>query len=228
MLAADLLSRICRVSFALILMALSLNAAFAQAADENVTSGKPEAGVVRYGIVLDNSGAFRLTLERAVKILADVVRKNAEGDQTFLMTFSDAGNIVVRQELTSNRAEMVDSVENVFAEVGRGSYLDAIKASLEFMAEAEVSDPVLVKSLIIVTDGEERDAAIKPDDLIFKAKAAKVRLCFIVISAAKQASKQVDRLARETGGTAIYPKTAEEFRNASSEIAKEIRRAQIK
>ncbi|GEM_PF-3855524 len=167
-------------------------------------------------------------LERAVRIVAEVVRKNEEGDQTFLMTFSDAGNIVVRQELTSNRAEMVDSVENVYAEVGRGSYLDAINASLAFMVEAEGSGAALLKSLIIVTDGEERDAAIRPDDVIIKAKANKIRLHFIVISAAKQTSKQVDRLARETDGKAVYPKTTEDFKSVSAEIAKEIRRAQSK
>ena len=71
-----------------------------------------------YGFVVDNSGSYRLLLERVIKLANSVADKNLDGDEAFLITFVDPAKTKIRQELTADKTELLDAVDNMYVESG--------------------------------------------------------------------------------------------------------------
>src|SRR5688572_18442359 len=84
---------------------------------------------VSYGLVVDNSGSFRMLLDRVISVTSDVVEANNADDEAFLVTFVSTDKIVLRQEFTDKKSELHDAAENMFVEGGQTAILDAIKSA---------------------------------------------------------------------------------------------------
>src|SRR5215218_8798166 len=73
---------------------------------------------VSYGLVIDNSGSVRTLLDKIISLTTEIVAANGPEDEAFLVTFVDTPKIVLRQEFTYQKAELNDSVQNMFIEGG--------------------------------------------------------------------------------------------------------------
>jgi hypothetical protein len=49
-----------------------------------------------YGILINNSGALRMSLDRITRIAERIIAGNTTDDRTFLVTFVDAGKVTLR------------------------------------------------------------------------------------------------------------------------------------
>ena len=208
----------------LVIVAVMFGFAFsasAQAEPETEAKGRPVGTTAVYGVVVDNSGAFRMMIERVNKTLTTVVKSNDDGVQTFLITFIDPSKFNIRQEATRDKDEIADAIENIYAEAGRSTFLDGLKFAVDHIAEIETVKEVR-RSLLIVTDGDDKGSIAKADLVIKIAKDNKVKLFFIGISETKVNAKLLDRLAKETGGSVFYPKTREEMQGMAETISKAV------
>src|SRR5690606_11348686 len=185
--------------------------------DETGTPG-PDRFV--YGILVDNSGTFRMGLERAVRVLAKVAEQNSETDSAFVITYAGADKIRLRQESTADSLELADAILNLYAEAGSGALLDAIRLGAEQLT-ANRASPDGHLSLVIATDGDARDSAAKPDELLKYLLENRVRLHALVIADARSKQDALDRLIRGTGGKKYI--VAGDPDALAEEIARDIR-----
>ena len=183
----------------LLIFLFILAAGFISAAGQSDEPPTPEADRFVYGIVVDNSGTFRIGLERAVRVLAKVAEQNSETDSAFVITYSGADKLRLRHESRADSLVLADVILHHDAEAGSGALLDAIRLGAEqLIANRASADGHL--SLVIATDGDARDSAAKPDELLKYLLENRVRLHALVIADAKAKHDALDRLIRGTSG----------------------------
>jgi len=208
----------------LISLTLSLLIVSAPMTAQAQESPSKVASTVSYGFVVDNSGSYRQLLDRVISLVRTIAEKNSGGDEAFLVTFVDTPKIVVRQEITSETSEITEAAENMFIQGGPTAILDAVRMSLEYLAANGKDDPGRTKALLLITDGDEHNSQAKIETVIAFAKDAKIKIVVVGMSDEKMNTKLLDRLAKETGGTTFYPKTAKEMTQAIDNISSAIRR----
>lgn len=179
---------------------------------------------VSYGIVVDNSGSFRILIERVIGIVKTIVDANAPGDETFIVTFVDSDKIVLRQDLTSDKAELHYTAENMFIEGGQTAIIDAVKRSADHLAASKREQPGRIYRLVLITDGDERESKTKIAELFTTLKTEKISVHVIGISEQRQFdTKFIDRLVKESGGRKYLPKTQAETDEALKILVKDLR-----
>lgn len=200
-------------------------AGFAEAQQEAATA--PESKVtqtpVSYGLVIDNSGSFRTILEKVIKLASGIIDENNPGDEGFLVTFVDTPKIILRQEITENKAELRDAAENMFIEGGMTAIIDAVKSSADYLLQNAKADPDRPRALILITDGDERKSSSQLDEVLKTLKASKIKVFVIAIAEEKIYPKVIDRLTKETGGTKYMPKTRDELTAAIKSVSTAVR-----
>src|SRR6188474_2685569 len=198
----------------LIILTLSVLIVSAPMTAEAQESASKSGSAVSYGFVVDNSGSYRQLLDRVITLVRAVAEKNSSGDEAFLVTFVDTSKIVVRQEITSEISEIIEAGENMFIQGGPTAILDAVRLSLEHLSANAKDEPGRTRALLLITDGDEHSSQAKIETVIALAKDAKIKIVVVGMSDEKLNTKLLDRLAKETGGTTFYPKTAKEMTQA--------------
>ena len=178
---------------------------------------------VSYGIVIDNSGSYRTLLERVINFTHAVAERNGESDETFVVTFVDPLKIKVRQELTSDKQEIAEAIDNMFVEGGQSAVLDAVRFAIDYLSSNSKANGEHRTSLLLISDGDDRISTSKIESVITAAKEANIKIVVVGISDEKVNTKILDRLAKGTGGTALYPRTPKETMAIVADVAAAIR-----
>ena len=176
---------------------------------------KADASPMSIGLVVDNSGSYRLLLDRVINVVADLVDQKGGEDEMFLVTFVDTSKIVLRQDFTYVKSELHDAAENMFIEGGQTAILDALKFSAKQFENAQPDRP---RVLLLISDGDERDSAAKMEDVIKVLKDAKVRVFAIGLADESLNAKFLERITRDTGGAKFVPRTRAE----TAEVVKQV------
>jgi len=175
-----------------------------------------------YGLVVDNSGTYRLMLERVMSLASAIASSNTESEKAFLVTFVDGSKIRMRQELTSDSSALIDAIDNMYIEGGRTAILDAVLFATEYLAaNGEIDGGP--RSLVVITDGEDRSSSSTIHDVVEALKGAKIRVFSVALSDQKVVTKHLDKLAKETGGRAFYPRNRKEQGVIVEELIKLLR-----
>ncbi|MEO8572964.1 MAG: VWA domain-containing protein [Pyrinomonadaceae bacterium] len=191
--------------------------AFAQ--DVALAQKSIEKHPLSYGLVVDNSGSFRMLLDKVIAVVSDVVEENQAEDEAFLVTFVDAPKIVFRQEFTYKNSELNDAAQNMFVEGGQTAIVDAVKSAALYLEANAKTDPARSRALVLVTDGEDRASEASIEDVLKILKAANIRVFTIAMSDGKVVTKIIDRLSKDTGGLVVTPKRSTELAAAAKQIA---------
>ncbi len=208
------------IAFLLSLSALNL---FAQnkETDKNVNQTLPSA--VSYGIVADNSGSYRMILDKVVEAVKDVVEENKADDETFLVRFVDSEKISLLQDFTNSKAQIHDAANEMFIEGGLTAILDAVNFSAKHLSENANAEPNRRRILILITDGDDRRNIVKLEEVLKFLKAEKIHVYVIGLSDEKVSTKLLDRLTKETGGKIYLPKNQAEIKTVIKELTAAIR-----
>ncbi len=185
---------------------LMLFAAFGVAAgQEEVLTAEAETPKMSIGFVVYNSGTFRRGLERAVKILSKTVDHLADNDEGFLITFAGSEALSVKTDLTSDKGELRDGIENIYVEAGSSAMWDAVYRSAEHLIESVPATVSNRRILVVVTDGDDRSNQHSAAAAIKKIKEHRIEVLVIGLADASVNMKAIDRLAKETGGKKFVP-----------------------
>ena len=174
---------------------------------------------VSYGLVVDNSGSFRLLLDKVISVVADVIETQGPNDEAFLVTFVDTPKIALRQELTNRKTELNDAAQNMYIEGGQTAILDAVKSAADYLDENGSKEPGRIRSLVLVTDGDDRESKTKIEELLTLLRERSIRVYVIAMSDVRMNTKLVGRLSKETGGSVYLPKNKAEFATAAKELS---------
>lgn len=202
------------------LFVLSVTASFAQQKDEQKATAKAS---VSYGIIVDNSGSARSSLEKIITAAKEIINENAEGDETFLVRFTSSDKIRLVEEFTNDKEKLREAAADLFIEPGLTAIIDAIEFSAKYLNENANSRAERKKILILITDGEERQSKAKLEDVLKSLKENGVKVFSIGISDEKVSRKVLNKLADETGGKLFVPKNQVELTAMTKEIVSIIR-----
>ncbi|MDI1241663.1 MAG: VWA domain-containing protein [bacterium] len=209
--------------FSLILVLMFFAAAAPAQEGSPEPKSQPSTDSISYGFVIDNSGSFRKLLEDVIQFIGKVLDEQKPADEAFFIRFIDGEKIKLDQELTSDAGEIRDSADAMYIQAGQTAMIDAVRSAGEYLAGNGKPENAGRRSILIVTDGDERASATKPEAAVKILKDAGIRLIGVAVSDEKVQIKVLERLTRESGGKLFVLKHKGELRTIGGEVAAALR-----
>jgi Ca-activated chloride channel family protein len=193
---------------------------------------------ISYGLAIDTSGSLRSQLAQVIETGKVIINSNKAGDETFLVRFISSDKIEQVLDFTSNKEDLVDSLDTFYVEGGQTAIVDAVYVSAEHVAEYKKggNDDRRRRALIVVTDGEDRGSQYNQEDLFQRLREEDVQIFVIGFvneldkegglirkSPRDKAVNLINRLAKETGGRAFFPESLSELPQIADEIVRDLR-----
>ena len=207
---------ILRLSFTLLLVALFLPVlTFAQ-------SEKKAA----YGILIDNTGTMRTQFGN-VQILSNALAQNAtQRGLISLFNFETQGReknpfakVTSGTEWSQDKNALEKYIAGLKVVPGQTVLFDAIRSIAKVTDAKGNSEKLSEKIIILITDGEDRASEVTEKQLLKELKESGVKVYAIGLvteleseqsifgdSSKGKATKFLKKVAKETGGNAIFPK----------------------
>ena len=192
-----------------------------------------------YAMVIDNSGSMRLMLDKVIEASKIIVNTNRKDDETSIIRFVDSDKIEITQEFTSNKSDILESLDNMFIEGGPTAIIDAVYLAAERVDQYEKTrnpNDRKRRALVLVSDGEDRDSFYKEQQLFELLRESDVQIFavgfvnelskeggFIGKSPQGKAKAFLERLAKDTGGKVYFPNSISELNGIAQDIANELR-----
>jgi Ca-activated chloride channel homolog len=193
---------------------------------------------VSYGLAVDTSGSLRSQLGQVIEAGKTIINSNKPGDETFLVRFISSDKIEQILDFTSNKEDLIDSIDTLYTEGGQTAIVDAVYVSAEHVAQYKKGNDNdrRRRALIVVTDGEDRGSTYKQEELFERLREEDVQIYVIGFvneldkegglirkSSREKAVNLINRLAKETGGRAFFPESLSELPQIAEEIVRDLR-----
>ncbi len=192
-----------------------------------------------YALVVDNSGSIAPQLEKVIEAGTILVNTNRPDDETMVIRFVGRERIEVLQQFTSNKPDLLDSLDQFMKEGGQTAIIDAVYLAVESVEEYEKGKSVndrKRRAIILITDGEDRDSFYNEKQLFDLLRESETQIYvigfisdlskeggFIGKSPQGKAKAFLERIATETGGKAYFPGSNTELPGLAREISTELR-----
>lgn len=179
---------------------------------QKVTHFEKLEGPHAFGLLVDSSGSMRSDINSVVtfgKLVVNGAGANAAG---FVVSFIASDNIKVLQDTTADRLAMHAALEEIYIQGGQTAINDAVYLGAERLGQLRKAEKVARRySLVLVTDGEDRQSFYKDEEVYRKVREAGVRLFVIGLvqkeyqtTTPEKAKRYMRRLASESGGSAYF------------------------
>lgn len=192
-----------------------------------------------YALVVDNSGSIAPQLEKVIEAGNILVNTNRPDDETMVIRFVGRERIEVLQQFTSNKPDLLDSLDQFMKEGGQTAIIDAVYLAVESVEEYEKAKSVndrKRRAIVLITDGEDRDSFYNEKQLFDLLRESETQIYvigfigdlskeggFIGKSPQGKAKAFLERIATETGGKAYFPSSNTELPGLAKEISTELR-----
>ncbi|MDH3492893.1 MAG: VWA domain-containing protein [Acidobacteriota bacterium] len=190
-----------------------------------------------YTLVIDNSGSLREQLEDVIDAGKTIIQTNRPNDETSIIRFVSSDKIMLEQDFTSEKEDLMDALDNLYIEGGQTAIIDAVYLAADRVNEYEkVRNDAKRRALILVTDGEDRDSVYTEKQLYELLRETNVQIYVIGFvkgldskggliskSPQKKAKAFLTTLAEDTGGKVYFPNALSELESIAIDIAKELR-----
>lgn len=190
--------------------------------------------VLRYGLIIDNSGSLRSQFPDVLRTASTIVNNNAPEDEAFLVRFISSEKIETVVELTNEKSKLMEGVDSLYVEWGQTALVDAIYLGAGYLNGQKTDDRNLRrKALVLITDGEERISYYKQDFVFRLLGSNGIQVFIIALTKELKQDKQekainfVAQLSNETGGKAFFPSSVTELNNIAKGLINEIRRQYV-
>jgi Ca-activated chloride channel family protein len=199
-----------------------------------------DARPLSFALAIDSSGSLRTQHGQVIEAGRKFIRSTGPGDEGFVMRFVDNDHIEVLQDYTSNKTDLLDSLDDIFPEQGATAFVDAVYLAAEKISQHKkaTGDETHRRVLVLVTDGDDRGSFYKADKLFKLLRESDVQIFAIGLvdeldkedqgsifprKPRKHAVALLDRLASETGGRVYYPGSPDEVSKAVSDLVSDLR-----
>jgi Ca-activated chloride channel homolog len=178
---------------------------------------------VTAGVVVDHSGSMAAKRDDVIAGAGAFVQASNPQDREFVVNFSDA----VTFGLPAN-VPFTSSIEDLNAALlktpvsGETALYDALAAALERLQTA----PLDKKVLLLISDGGDNASKHTFSQVLRMAQTSSVIIYAIGLfdeNSADQNPKVLEKLTKETGGKAYFPKSSSEVVSVCRQIAKDVR-----
>lgn len=180
-----------------------------------------------YGILVDNSGSLRSQFDRVIALGQGVVQDAHKQGAISIFSFKGTGNpkdappLLVAYTIWNQDAAVLSRyIDSLMIEGGQTNLLDAIHSMVNHLnAKAEQDKtPNVRKLIVLITDGEDRKSKIKEKELLAELQQHQIKVFAVGLvqeldqsafmrSARDKATKFLNKITKETGGRALFPKS---------------------
>lgn len=178
---------------------------------------------VTVGLVIDHSGSMREKLADVTAAAQAFVHSSNPNDQLFVVNFNETVSLgLPKGTRFSDNAEQLGGAIWGARAIGTTALYDAIIEALHQLQQG-TSDK---KVLIVISDGGDNASKAGLDQVLKAAEQSSAMIYTIGIFEPEdpdQNPKVLQRLARETGGEAIFPARLSETIEICERIARDIR-----
>ena len=119
-------------------------------------------------LVIDNSRSLRSQLSKVIEAGKIIVETNRPNDQSAIIRFVSSDKIEVVQDFTSGKNLLENALDNLFVEGGQTAIIDAVFQTAKKVEQYQSSDKkedVKLRSLIVVSDGDDRGSKYNEEQL---------------------------------------------------------------
>ena len=127
------------------------------------------------GVVIDSSGSMRDKFDLVNEATRLFLSKNNPENELFFVAFKD--EVRLEQNFTRDVEDIYDALDNVIISGGTALY-DAIYLAVDKALQG--NEPK--KTVIVFTDGEDKDSYYSHQELIEKVEESDVQLCIVAFS----------------------------------------------
>ncbi len=188
---------------------------------------------VSMGIVIDDSGSMKEKRPAVNAAALAFVETSNPQDQVFIVNFNDTAYIDTPGDFASNMEDLRAALDKIDSKGGTALF-DAVYTSLDHLRLGNRDKKVL----LVVTDGVDNESRYTLDELLRYAQESNVMVYTIGLLGEEEtesklfahlthddrkAKKDLELLAKDTGGQAYFPRSLDEVNSTCHEIAHDIR-----
>lgn len=200
---------------------------------EQVIEVLEEQTVVPFSIIaIDNSGSTRPILQLTIDSAKAIIRESDDGDLFALMRFVGRDKIQISDKFSNDEIYLNRLLDNFYIEGGQTALIDAMYRGGEVLKAQSNGPSDKRKTLVVISDGEDRDSINKEEQLISFLNEAGIRVCFLGLlfemdkaitflgtSPRKRSLDFIERVTSSTGGFAITPKKSDQLADAAKQLS---------
>jgi Ca-activated chloride channel homolog len=189
---------------------------------QNVTLFSEEDAPVTAGILVDHSRSMGPKLPEVTTAVATFAHSSNPEDEMFVVDFSDNVSVELPdgKPFTSD-AHILERAVSAVSARGQTALYDAIAEGLRHLQLGTREK----KALIILSDGGDNASRQKFSDVLTMARQAHAVIYSIglVGSSEEENPHALERLCRETGGIAFFPRPGQNSSESAEAIARDLR-----
>jgi Ca-activated chloride channel family protein len=193
---------------------------------------------ISYGLAVDTSLSLRNQLQSVIDAAKTIINSNRRGDETFIERFISSDKINIEKEFTSNKDDLIETVDNLYLEGGQTAVVDGVYLAAEHVAEYKKGNDSdrRRRALIVITDGEDRHSFYTEAQLFQRLREEDVQIYiigftneldkeggFIKKSPHDKAVALINKFASDTGGRAFFPQSISELPEIANAIIRDMR-----
>ena len=184
------------------------------------------------GIVIDSSGSMRDKFDLVTDATHLFLSMNNPENELFFISFK--GEVRLEEDFTRDVEDIYDALDNAIVSGGTALY-DAVYLAVDKASEGSE----LKKSVVVFTDGEDKDSYYSHEELLEKVEESDVQLYIVSFldkdlptgggffgifkSARDKIQQNIRAIPENTGGEAFFPERIEELSEIFRSIAYELR-----
>lgn len=179
---------------------------FEDGEEQKITYLAEKKPILNLGIVVDNTGSMRNSLDEIIWASSFVATNLRETDEAFAVRFVDGSKIEIIEDWTNDKKSLIEIFNLMYIEGGKSAVLDAIYLSAEKLLERAKEDETKRYALLLISDVEEINSYYNFNETIKFFQDTDSQL--FILSYAEQAprKKKIAKklshlLSLETGGT---------------------------
>jgi Ca-activated chloride channel family protein len=178
---------------------------------------------VTVGLVVDHSRSMGPKLRDVVTTVSSFAHSSNSQDEMFVVDFNDDVLIELMKgkPFSSDPKELEKALTAVTAR-GRTALYDAVSEGLKHLRYGHFGK----KALIIISDGGDNASHLKYSQVLAQARESQAMIYAIGLVGAddkEENPKLLQRLCKDTGGIAYFPREGESVAKVSAEIARDLR-----
>jgi Ca-activated chloride channel family protein len=195
-------------------------------APQPITFFAEDSPPLSYSLLVDNTGSLRTIFDHVLRAGAALVAGKRAQDEMSVVRFVSRDRIELVRDFTRNRSALVAALDEMYLEGGHTALLEALYVTAETVVTRAPGDN-RNRFLIVITDGGERDPRTRLDEVLRYVQQHSVPIFVFGLTDAmsgdafdqvkgrrRGARELLERLARESGGHAVFPKKLAEFEDA--------------
>ncbi len=184
------------------------------------------------GVVIDSSGSMRDKFDLVNEATRLFLSKNNPENELFFVAFK--GEVRLEQDFTRDVEDIYDALDNVIISGGTALY-DAMYLAVDKVQQG--NEPK--KTIIVFTDGEDKDSYYSHQEIIEKVEESDVQLYIVAFldsdlsksggffgvfkSARETIQQKIQDIPKSTGGEAFFPDEISQLNEVFHSIAYELR-----